>query len=456
LVYRVDRLCRSVGLLAELLARLDAVGVGFRSATEPFETTTPSGRMMMQMLGVFAEFERASIIERVVMGMGRKAAEGRWVGGPQPLGYHRAPEGGRLVVDDVEAAVVRLIFDLYVNELLGSHEIAARLNEAGHRTKAGRPFSFKSVLTILKNRIYVGEIGWRGEYYPAEHEAIVDPGVFGRARALLTERGAEPAKRAAHTSDYLLTGLVVCSCGTHCVGTVATGRSRTYRYYTCNARQRYGKDTCNAGRLPAEALDDAVVTRLVDLLADSDLIDEAVARARQRASGTAELVVAERLSIETELAEIDATIERYLVSFERGTMPEELCAPRVRALNDQATKLKARHADLVAQCEEANLSAPESETLAAVREELVQAMRSGSRPQVKALLAALVHEVRVEGPNTVRPVFKVPAGTAASGIPEAVRGPFRSVETMGLEPTTSCVQSRRSSQLSYVPVCSAH
>ncbi len=439
LVYRVDRLCRSVGLLAELLSRLDGAGVGFRSATEPFETTTPSGRMMMQMLGVFAEFERASIIERVVMGMGRKAAQGRWVGGPQPLGYHRAPEGGRLVVDDAEAAVVRLVFDLYVNELLGSHEIAARLNEAGHRTKAGRPFSFKSVLTILKNRIYLGEVGWRGEYYTAEHEAIVDPAIFGRAQALLTERGAEPAKRAAHSSDYLLTGLVLCSCGTHCVGTAATGRSRTYRYYTCQSRQRYGKGTCGAARLPADDLDAAVVARLVDLLADSDLIEEAVARAVERAAGTAELVTAERLSIETELAEIDATVERYLVSFERGSMPEELCAPRVRALNDRAAKLRARHADLVAQCEEANMSAPEPETLAAVREELVQAVRNGSTPQVKALLAALVHEVRVEGPNTVRPVFKVPARTATTPMPEAVRGPSRVVGAGGLEPSTSAV-----------------
>lgn len=117
-------------------------------------------------------------------------------------------------------------------------------------------------------------------------------------------------------------------------------------------------------------------------------------RATERAAGTTELVAAERSAIETELAEIDAAVERYLASFERGTMPEELCAPRVRALNDRAATLKARHADLVAQCEEATLVAPEPEVLTEVRQELVEAMASGSRPQVKALLAALVHEVR--------------------------------------------------------------
>ena len=440
LVYRVDRLCRSVGLLAELLAQLDHVGVGFRSATEPFETTTPSGRMMMQMLGVFAEFERASIIERVVMGMGRKAAQGRWVGGTQPLGYRRAPDGGGLVIDEAEATVVRLMFDLYVNDLAGSHEIAARLNESGHRTKAGRPFSFKSVLTILKNRMYVGEIGWRGEYYEGEHEAIVDPVVFGHAQALLAERGADPAKRAAHASDYLLTGLVVCSCGTHCVGTAATGRSRTYRYYTCNSRQRYGRDTCGAARLRADDLDAAIIARLVDLLADSDLIEEAVARAKEQGTARAELNSAERCAVETELAEIEAAIERYLASFERGTMPEELCGPRVRALNERAGRLQERLAELVTQRENATLTAPEPDVLAAVRQELVEAVARGSRRHLKALIAALVHEVRVEGPNAVRPVFKIPDGAAAI-TPETVREPSRLVEVSGLEPPTSTLRT---------------
>lgn len=429
LVYRVDRFCRSVGLLAQLLTRLDAAAVGFRSATEPFETTTPSGRMMMQMLGVFAEFERASIIERVVMGMSRKAAEGRWVGGPQPLGYH--PKAGRLVVVDSEAAVVRRVFNLYVNELVGSHEIAARLNAAGHRTKVGRPFSFKSVLTILRNRVYVGEIGWRGEYYPGDHEAVVDADQFARAQALLAERSAEPAKRAAHASDYLLTGLVVCACETHCVGTAATGRSRTYRYYTCQARQRYGKDTCDASRVSADVLDEAIVARLVELLANGDLIEAAAARAREAARSASQLRASEWAGIETELAETDAAIDRYLSGFERGTMPEEVCSPRVRSLSERAAKLRARCEELQHERKQSSL-ASDAETLAKVRTELVNAVRNGSLPQVKALLAALVHEVRIEGPGSVRPVFKVPMKAGTSTPPDAVRGPSGVVEVTSI------------------------
>ena len=439
LVYRVDRLCRSVGLLADLLSRLDAAGVGFRSATEPFETTTPSGRMMMQMLGVFAEFERASIIERVVMGMGRKAAEGRCVGGPQPFGYRRAPEGGRLVAEPTEAALVPLIFDLYAHQLHGSREIAARLNEAGHRTRSGRPFSWKSVLTILKNRVYLGEVGWRGEWFPGEHEALIEPGTFDKAQELLAERGDEPAKRASHSSDYLLTGLVVCSCGSRFTGTAATGRSRSYRYYTCGSRQRYGAKTCSAARLSADVLDEAVVHGLLDVLSDSALIDEAVRRSRERSAETEQLVGAELASVEAELSAVDASIDRYLTSFERGALPEEVCGPRVKGLSERARALRDRREELAAEQAEASIVAPAPEELAGLRAEVEAAMAAGSPAQVKALLHALVHEVRVEDGETVRPVFKLPAGTDTNAASEAVRAPSRLVGLAGIEPATSAL-----------------
>src|SRR5436190_19376130 len=111
LVYRVDRLARSVRGLAQVLEDLDKAGVVFRSATEPFDTGTPAGRMMVQMLGVFAEFERATIIDRVIAGMERKAARGGWLGGTIPFGYRRNPETDILEPDKTEAAAVPVIFD---------------------------------------------------------------------------------------------------------------------------------------------------------------------------------------------------------------------------------------------------------------------------------------------------------------------------------------------------------
>lgn len=139
LVYRVDRLSRSIRGLSEILAKLDDLGVAFRSATEPFDAATPAGRMMMQMLVVFAEFERATIIDGVINGMERKAARAQWCGGYRPHGYELDRDTSYLVQVDDEAVVVRRIFTTYVNDRRGARAIARKLTADGHRTKSGKP-----------------------------------------------------------------------------------------------------------------------------------------------------------------------------------------------------------------------------------------------------------------------------------------------------------------------------
>jgi site-specific DNA recombinase len=214
LVYRVDRLARSVRGLAQILEELDQAGVAFRSATEPFDTSTPAGRMMVQMLGVFAEFERATIIDRVIAGMERKAARGEWCVGPPPYGYD--VEKSLLKVNEAEAAIVPLIFELYALKRLGTRAVANWLNEAGHRSRSGRLWSHVSVGTVLRNRTYLGEIYFRGQWHPASHAPLVDSTLFAAANAIITERGTDISTRASASSDYLLTGLVVCGqCGKH-------------------------------------------------------------------------------------------------------------------------------------------------------------------------------------------------------------------------------------------------
>ncbi|MHB8590351.1 MAG: recombinase family protein, partial [Candidatus Dormibacteraceae bacterium] len=165
LVYRVDRFARSVRGLASLLEALDAAGVAFRSATEPFDTATPAGRMMVQMLGVFAEFERSTIIDRVIAGMERKAARGEWCGGSRPYGYAIDPATGHLVPVDTEVPVVTAIFDRYTRGRAGLKTVANWLNARGHRTKSGKPWNHMAVLTVLRNRAYLGEVYFRDAYH---------------------------------------------------------------------------------------------------------------------------------------------------------------------------------------------------------------------------------------------------------------------------------------------------
>lgn len=156
LVYRVDRFSRSVRGLAQILERLDEAGVLFRSATEPFDTSSSSGRMMVQLLGVFAEFERATIVERTIAGMERKAARGEWTGGSVPFGYRLDAERHFLVPEPTEAPIIPQIFRRYSERLEGSSALAKWLTERGLRTRNGKPFNVPAVLSILRNRAYVG------------------------------------------------------------------------------------------------------------------------------------------------------------------------------------------------------------------------------------------------------------------------------------------------------------
>src|SRR6266511_1857855 len=265
LVYRVDRLTRRIRDLSHLIDDLDTAGVAFRSATEPFDTATPAGRMMVQMLGVFAEFERALIIDRVTAGMERKAAKGCWTLGTTPYGYTIDPAEHVLLPHTGEAAIVREIFHLYTYRRLGTRAIATRLNARGLRRRSGRPWSHKTVADVLVNRVYLGEIHFRDIVADHAHEPLIDPATFAHADRILTERGDNPAAKASASSDYHLTGKITCpGCGRTYLGGNATGRSRVYRYYTCTTRSRHGVDHCQAPRIDADLLDERILAALCD------------------------------------------------------------------------------------------------------------------------------------------------------------------------------------------------
>ncbi len=441
LVYRVDRLARSVRGLAEVLETLDAAGVGFRSATEPFDTTSPAGRMMVQMLGVFAEFERATIIDRVIAGMERKSAQGGWCGGTQPFGYRAVKGEGRLEVDEDEAPLIPVIFDLYANKRLGSHAIANRLTTAGLSTRSGRPWQFKSILTVLRNRTYLGQVNFRDTWSDSNHPPLVEQGLFDAAQAILVERGEDVSKRAANSSDYLLTGLVVCgTCGSRFTGTTATGRSATYRYYTCGERQRYGTKRCAADRLPAQALDDAVIDSLLSVYKDTDLFSKSIAEAQERTDLGESAHEGERAALVAELEKAERGIDRYLRAFETGTMPEAICGERVKDLGAKAAALRARCLEIDAELTEAELVAPTSVELSEIRQRVEESIAGGSSALVKVLLQALIHEIRVDSRQAIHPVFRVPLG-GNHLVDDAVRAPSGSVEVNGLEPSASTLRT---------------
>jgi site-specific DNA recombinase len=455
LVYRVDRFSRNLRDMVMLLDELDAAGVVFRSATEPFDTSTPMGRMLVQMLGMFAQFERDTIIDRVIAGMERKAAKGKWKGGKRPFGYQVDKTTHTLVIDEHEAIIVRLIFDLYTKDRLGSRAIATVLNDRGHRTSSGGKWSGHQVIRALNNRVYLGELSFRDITTTNTHDPIIYSTVWAQAQAILDARGESHAHRAASGSDYVLTGRLRCpQCGKAMVGTRATGRNKTYHYYTCWNLARYDATKCDFKRLNADTVDLAILDALASFYRTRhDLIRDAVADHQQQHQAANDDRHAELAAVENEITKTSQALDRYLTAFENGTMDEELVADRLTELRTKTKQLRNRQDELTLALDGAPTE-PEPATLVAVAEHITEIITSGTHNQTKALVEALVAKVTITAPDRLIPVFRIPQPRdndgAATALPAEttptgmVRTMTKSVGRLGLEPRTYGLKVRSS------------
>jgi site-specific DNA recombinase len=425
LVYRVDRFSRSLRDLTTLLDDLDDAGIVFRSATEPFDTSTPVGRMLVQMLGVFAEFERETIIDRVINGMERKAAKGLWTGGARPLGYLIDRKLDKLVPEPAEAATVHTIFDLYTNDRLGTQAIATRLNDQGLKTRVGKSWSQHTVEIILTNRIYLGEKRFRDIVVTDAHEPIINAGQFDLAQRILGKRSAEIGQRAANPSDYILTGLIRCpQCGRRYVGTAAQGRYKVYRYYTCWSRVRYGtKAGCDIHRLNADDLETAMSTALLDFYTTSgDLIAEAVAEFQASHTAASAAHRDQLAMVNRDLKEASAAIDRYLIAFEKGGLDDD--DPDIRArlttLKNQSKRLRIRKAHLEYELDQPPQTLTPGD-LNKISKRIRHILAQGAPNARKAMFEALIHEITITADDAVTPVFKLPLDGNDEGL--ALQGP---------------------------------
>ncbi len=436
LVYRVDRLSRKVRQLAQLAEELDTYQVVLRSATEPFDTGSAAGRMMLQMLAVFAEFEHATIVDRVSAGIERRAKEGRWYAGRPPFGYVFSDAERRLVPDPVKAPVVQRIFDLYARKRLGTIAIARQLREEEAPAPAAG-WGHPAVHWIISNPTYIGKIRWRDRLFDGIHEPLIDELTFQRAQAILRERGEDLSRRRGNASDFLLSGVVRCgSCGKAYVGMSARGNGGRYEYYACSGRQKHGPKACRNDRLPRHKLEHAVFQQLAALYRDSDFVAEALAKAEQEAERARPEIEQRLASIGAEIARAEQALERYFEAFEQGRLSPERCDERL-------TRLQARLEDLGAQQAELSLSSPDEAgraptpaDLAAVADQLEHLLAEGKPEKTKALLRLLIQELRVDGRARIQPTYRL-------ATPE-VCATSEKVERAGIEPATSGLQSRRS------------
>jgi len=280
------------------------------------------------------------------------------------------------------------------------------------------------------------------------HPPVIEQATFGEAQRILAARGEDHAKRAASGSDYLLTGLMRCpACGSAMLGTRAHGKTKTYRYYSCYRRTRYDTTTCGGQRVDADAIEQAVTGALADFYRHQhDLIADAIAAAQAAHAADQDARRGELAATERELARTGAAIDRYLTAFENGTLDLEDLAGRLAQLKNRSRQQAARRAVLAGQLASAPAMPPPA-ALRQVADHVSEVIIAGSHNQRKALIEALVAQVKITGPGRIVPVFRVPQ-PAADTAAEATRTMARTAtQTHKAEPgvraLTNLVRSSR-------------
>ncbi|WP_457650369.1 recombinase family protein [Profundibacter sp.] len=268
-VYKIDRLSRSLMDFSKLVEVFDRNNVTFVSVTQSFNTTTSMGRLTLNILLSFAQFEREVTGERIRDKIAASRKKGMWMGGTVPLGYD--VKDRRLVINKSEAKTVRLVFERFAE--IGSATVLAReLRANGTTTKQDKPITKNYIYRLLNNRVYIGEAVHKGQSYPGQHKGIITRKLWEKVHAILR---TSPRKRASNTraqTPALLRGLLFGPDGAAFSPSHTRKKDRLYRYYVSQTVLKHGAGTCPVGRVPAGEIETAVVDQLRAVFRQPEII----------------------------------------------------------------------------------------------------------------------------------------------------------------------------------------
>jgi site-specific DNA recombinase len=399
LVFRVDRLSRKVRELAQMVDELTKHGVTLKSITEPFDTSSAAGKMMLQMLGVFAEFEHATIVERTKVGMEKKAKGGDFVGGNVPYGFRLDPEKG-LLLHEEEAVIVRKMFKMYAFGKEGASAICNELNGGGHRTRNGRKWGRRMILYMLKNPVYVGKIRWREVLYEGHHDPVISDILYQKVQKVLEERTEDLKGRQWHNGDErLLTGVIRCArCKSHMFGASGCKNGNAVPYYVCS--KRFNQHECEQDYVRAQILEAGIIEDIKTMFRDEQFMARIWEEANRRLDAEKPDVEKEIARVEAHATKTQAAMDRYFEAFEAGTLQAELCNEKVRDLRTRLEELENEKRALEARRGRLELPAVDRDMLNKWAEAFERTMKEGTNPQKKDAIQRIVKRVLVQDRRT--------------------------------------------------------
>lgn len=433
-VYKVDRLTRSLLDFSRIMEVLDKHGATFVSVTQQFNTTSSLGRLTLNILLSFAQFEREMISERTRDKMSAARRKGKWVGGALILGYDCAPKGGALVVNAEEAQRVREIYSLYldlgslipvVEELDRRGWLMKRWTTREGRQVGGAPFNKTKLHNLLTNIAYTGRVAYQGEIHAGEHPRIVDDETWNRVQEQLNQNGRRGGRNVRNKYGALLKGLLRCgSCGVGMTHTyVIKDGGKRYRYYVCiNAHQR-GWNTCPTRSVSAPTIEGAVVQQLRGIARNPAMLSEVLRQIEQQRHDGSPSLTEEKAGIEGELKTIATEIAGAAkLAAGRGNQAQA-AASRLAELHERAASLERRLTAITRELDAIDARRPDPGEIQQALEKFDPVWEHMTTWEQERFIRALVSEVTYDGRTST-----VTVGFRSGGIKQLCEGAIPGAE----------------------------
>lgn len=324
IVYKVDRISRSLTDFCKIMDIFETHNVSFVSVTQSFNTTSSMGRLTLNILLSFAQFEREVIGERIRDKVAAMRKKGKFTGGMPVLGYDSSTVSRQLEINEKEAELVKLIFKKFI-KLRSTLLVAKELNQKGYKTKqwvtkrgvvyGGNKWNKAHVYRLITNHLYIGEVIHKGQYYPGEQAPIISRNIWDETQKIFKEGNKTRGAKTKSTTPALLKDIIKCG---HCACSMGMyytkRRGKSYRYYLCNHASKNGYDTCTVKTVPAGMIEEIVVNQLKRIFQSPELIASTFRSVKQKTAEESERLKLKKFSLEEQLNKLKDQVKNIVYS----------------------------------------------------------------------------------------------------------------------------------------------
>lgn len=425
MVYKTNRLARNTSDLLKIVEDLHKQNVEFFSLSERMEVNTSSGKLMLQILASFSEFERNNIVENVFMGQTRRAQEGYYQGN-LPLGYDKIPDSKHeLMINQHEANIVKYIFESYAKGH-GYRRIANALNYKGYVTKKGKPFSIGSVTYILSNPFYVGKIqfakykDWNEKRrkglndHPViangKHSPIISQELWDKVQARKKQVSKKPQVHGKGTN--ILTGLISCpKCSASMSASTTTntlkdGTKKRIRYYSCSNFRNKGSKVCSANSVRADVIEKYVMDQILEIVKSDKVINQVVERVNKGKQVDIAALNHDIAYKQQQFDKVHAKLDNLVKTVEDNPDLTSALKETIHQYEKQMTDI-SKQINLLKQKQNEDKPSYDTKQLSVLLRRIFQNIESMDKTQIKALFLTVIDHIDIRKVSNHKKQFYV-------------------------------------------------